>query len=132
MDIENDGQLARRPIMALARWSEPLEPPAAPASDIYETSDAFVLSLEMPGAVKDSLSVTVRAGTLTVKGEVAPHHRADATLVFREIGRRRYFREFNLGQGLDRDNIQAQFGNGVLAVTIPKTDAMKLRTIHIK
>ena len=132
MDIENEGEMSRRPSMALARWTEPLEPTVVPGADIYETADAFMLSLEMPGAVKESMSVTVQAGTLAVKGEVAPHHRDGATLVFTEIGRRKYFREFNLGQGLDRDNIQAQFENGVLAVLIPKTDAMKLRTIQIK
>jgi len=132
MDIENQGELTRRPSMALARWSEPLEPPVAPVADIYETANEFVLTLEMPGAVKESICVTVQAGTMAVKGEVAPLHRDPAALVFREIGRRKYFREFNLGQGLDRDNIQAQFENGILALVIPKTDAMKLRTIQIK
>ena len=132
MDTNKNGELARRPSSALARRPEPLETPVTPVADIYETADAFVIKLDMPGAVKDSISVRVEPEFLSVRGRVAAQHREDADLLFSEIVRKSYFRVFNLGEGVDRSNIQAEFQEGVLVITIPKTDAMKAREIQIK
>ena len=132
MDTNRNGELARRPSSALAKRPEPLDPPVAPVADIYETADAFVVKLDMPGAVKDSISVRVEPGLLAVRGRVAGHHRGDADLLFSEIVRKSYFRIFNLGEGVDRNNIQAVFQEGVLEISIPKTDDMKAREIQIK
>ena len=132
MDTNKNGELARKPSSALAKRPEPLETPVAPVADIYETADAFVIKLDMPGAVKDSISVHVEPGLLSVRGRVTAHHRGDANLLFSEIVRKSYFRAFNLGEGVDPNNIQAVFQEGVLEITVPKTDAMKAREIQIK
>jgi HSP20 family protein len=131
MDNNNTGDLLRRPSSALAKRPEPLEPPVTPVADIYETADAFVINLDMPGAVKDSISVIVEPGILAVKGKV-DSHRENGELVFSEIGRRSYARSFNLGDGVDGGNIEAQFENGVLGITIPKTESLKAREIKIR
>jgi len=131
MDTNNTGDLIRRPISALARRPEPLEPPVTPVADIYETADAFVIRLDMPGAVKDSISVIVEPGILAIKGKVDMGHRENSKLVYSEIGERSYSRTFNLGDGVDTDHIEAQFENGVLGITIPKTESLKAREIKI-
>ena len=132
MDTNNTGDLIRRPISALAKRPEPLEPPVTPVVDIYETADAFIIKLDMPGAVKGSISVIVEPGTLAVKGKVESHHRVDGRLVFSEIGKRSYARTFNLGNGVDSGNVEAQFENGILGITIPKSVSQKAREIIIK
>jgi HSP20 family protein len=132
MDTNNTGDLIRKPSSALAKRPEPLERPVTPVADIYETADAFVIKLDMPGAVKDSISVLVEPGILAVKGKVEPPHREDGKLVFSEIGSRRYVRSFNLGDGVDGGNIEAKFENGVLGITVPKTESLKAREIKIK
>jgi HSP20 family protein len=132
MDTNEHGEPARTPGSALAKRPEPLEMPVAPVADIYETADAFVIKLDLPGAVKGSISVRVEPGVLSVKGKVTAHHGERSDLLFNEILRKSYFRSFNLGEGVDRNNIQAMFLDGVLEITIPKTDAMKAREIEIK
>lgn len=132
MDTNNNGSLIRRPGTALAKRSEPLEPPVIPVADIYETSDAFVIRLDMPGAVKESISVVIAAGTLSVQGKAELPHLKNAELVFSEIGIRNYARRFNLGDGLERGAIEALFENGVLEITIPKAESSKARVIQIK
>jgi len=132
MDTNNTGDLIRRPSSALAKRPEPLEPPVTPVADIYETADAFVIKLDMPGAVKDSISVIIEPGILAVKGKVDSHHHENGKLVYSEIGSRSYSRRFNLGDGIDSGNIEAQFENGVLGVTIPKTESLKAREIKIQ
>jgi len=131
MDTNNTGDLIRRPSSALAKRPEPFEPPVTPLADIYETADAFVVKLDMPGAVKDSISVIVEPGILAVKGKGESHHPENGKLVFSEIGKRSYARTFNLADGVDSGNIEAQFENGVLGITIPKTESLKAREIKI-
>jgi len=132
MDTNNTGDLIRKPSTALAKRPEPLEPPVTPVADIYETADAFVIKLDMPGAVKDSIGVLVEPGILAVRGKVESYHPENGKLVYSEIGTRSYARTFNLGDGVDGGNIEAQFENGVLGITIPKTDSLKAREIKIK
>lgn len=131
MDTNDTGDLIRRPSTALAIRPEPVEPPVSPVADIYETSDAFVIKLDMPGAVKDSISVTVEQGNLAVKGKVESYHREVGKLVYSEIGKRSYARTFNLGGGIDIGNIEAQFENGVLGITLPKAESLKAHEIKI-
>ncbi|HTY37931.1 MAG TPA: Hsp20/alpha crystallin family protein [Bacteroidota bacterium] len=132
MDTNNHGDLIRRPSSALAKRPEPLEPPMTPVADIYETADAFVIKLDMPGAEKESISVTIEPGMLAVKGKAESHKLINGQLVFSEIGRRIYERRFNLGEGVDGSKVEAQFENGVLGITIPKADILKAREINIK
>ena len=132
MDTNNYGDLIRRPSSALAKLPEPLEPPMTPVADIYETADAFVIKLDMPGAEKESISITIEPGILAVKGKAESHHQKDGELVFSEVGRRSYVRRFNLGDGVDSNQIEALFENGVLGITIPKIDSVKAREIKIK
>ena len=104
----------------------------APLADIYETPDAYVLTLDMPGASKERINVSVDKGVLTVKAGVEPYHTANATLVFREIQTPGYIRAFNLGEGIDRSGIDAWYENGVLTLKLFKSEDQKPREIPVK
>jgi HSP20 family protein len=132
MDANNNGDLARQLSTALAKRQEPLEMRVTPVADIYETADAFTIKLDMPGALNDSVKVRIEPGHLWASGNSAQFYQDDARLVFGEIGRRSYFREFNLGRGVNHDDVQAQYEDGVLTITVPKTDEIKPREIQIK
>jgi len=132
MDTNNHNELARRPTDALAKHPAPLAVLVTPVADIYETADSFTIKLDMPGVEKDSIGVTVEPGYLAAKGGVDSRHRESGTLLLDEIGRKSYFREFNLGDGVNHDAIQAQYSDGVLAITVPKTDQTKKREITIR
>lgn len=103
-----------------------------PFSDIIETPDAFVVMLDMPGATKDAIQVSIERGVLVVKATIAPHHREVATLLFHELTSTNYYRVFNLGEGIDTSNIDAQFADGVLTIALAKTAQVKPKEIQIK
>ncbi len=102
-----------------------------PEADIYETPDAYVVSLEIPGAAKDSIAVTLEKGCLEVQASVQPIHGENANLVYREIRTTGYHRAFTLGEGIDRDNIDARYEEGVLTVKLLKSAELKPRQITI-
>jgi HSP20 family protein len=132
MGMNGKYPLERRRSDALIRHPDAVETIVAPVGDIYETSDAFVVKLDMPGATKDSIHLNVEPGYISVKAAVGPFHRDRDRTVMNEIGRKSYFREFNLGQGIDHNGVQAQFEDGVLTITLPKTEDSKAREIQIK
>ena len=132
MDTNNKDGMMRKPITALSNRPAPLEVTVTPIADIYETADAFVIRLDMPGASKGTISVTAEPGYLAAKGVVAPYHAQTGTLLLAEIPRRNYLREFHLGQGASHENVEALFENGVLTITVPKTEEMKSKTIQVK
>ena len=103
----------------------------APFADIYESPDAYVLTLDMPGATKEAMSVTIDKGVLTVKAGVKSYHPENATLLFREIQTPGYLRGFNLGEGIDRSNIDARYENGVLTLKLFKSEELKPKEIPI-
>ncbi len=124
--------LVRRGNDALARRMDPLDEFVTPAADIFETSVAFVLKVDMPGVEKDSISVQVEPGQLQVKGLIAQLYKESGNLVYSEMRKASFFRKFNIGSGIDLDAISANFENGVLTLTLPKDEALRVREIPIK
>jgi HSP20 family protein len=102
-----------------------------PATDIYESSEAYVLLMEMPGTGKDHINVTIDQNTLTVKGTVKSLHGDGARLLSGELQRRGYFRVFNLGEGIDKNMIDARYDLGVLTVKLFKKEEVRPREISI-
>ncbi|MBI2619680.1 MAG: Hsp20/alpha crystallin family protein [Ignavibacteriales bacterium] len=132
MRKNNEGALTRRGTSALVRHREPREEYLTPVADIFETSDAFVVRLDMPGAKKESLVVSAEPMLITVKGPVEKYHTDPARTLVSETVTKAYYRVFNLTRGLDHTRIQAEFEDGVLTMTIPKNDEMKLKEIPIQ
>lgn len=132
MESDKDGELVPRPSHALAKRSEPLEMHVTPIADIYETSDAFTVKLDMPGAAKDSINIMAEPENLSVEGRILQHNREDGILILNEIARKSYRREFKLGKGVNHNNIYAEFEDGVLTVTVPKTEQTRAREIQIR
>ncbi len=103
----------------------------APLADVYETPDAYMLLVDMPGAAKDAISLSVYKGNLVVRADVRPHTTGDATMLCREIGVPGYYRVFRIGDGIDLQTISAQSDQGVLTVKLLKSPAAKPREILI-
>lgn len=115
----------------LSRRLEPQDAYLTPVSDIFETPDAFVLRLEMPGSQKELMQLYVDPRRMIIKGPITPYSKGAPKLIVNEIVSKMYYRAFNLTSGLDLDRIEAEFEDGILTITIPKTDALKTRTIPI-
>ncbi len=130
----NNGEVAlvRKSQDALARRMEPLDDFVTPAADIFETSVAFVLRIDMPGVEKSSISVQIEPGHLQVKGLIAQLYREPRNLVYSEMKKASFYRKFNIGNGINLDAVGANFENGVLTLTLPKDEALRVREIPIK
>ena len=101
-----------------------------PAVDIVETRDAYVLESDMPGVNKDGLEILLESNELTIIG-----HRSDlpseAECVYRESKPAHFRRVFELDPAVDVDKIDARMEQGVLKLTLPKSERVKPRKITV-
>ncbi len=99
--------------------------------DAYRHGESYVLHFDLPGADADSLDVTAERNTLTVRarrGIAAPE---GAQYVVSERPTGEYTRQIVLGDGLDLENVKADYHDGVLTVTIPVAEQAKPKRIEI-
>jgi len=102
-----------------------------PAADVYETSDAFVVMLDLPGVQKEAISLVHEKGELKVRATAAAGQPSDMKLLVREVRPATFSRIFTLGDGIDTENIDARYEAGVLTVKLYKSAASKAREIAI-
>jgi HSP20 family molecular chaperone IbpA len=95
-------------------------PTFVPPADIFETKDALVMLLDMPGADPDSLNVTLDNRVLSVSARSTVSVPEGYTLVHAEFQPGNYERAFTLSEQVDGDRIEAVFKDGVLRLTLPK------------
>ncbi|MBN1868861.1 Hsp20/alpha crystallin family protein [Candidatus Sumerlaeota bacterium] len=100
-----------------------------PPVDIYETADALVVAADVPGAEKDTVSIRVDNGILTI--EAKPSYQPRGTAYSEEFALLNFYRQFQLPDAIDQDKIEAQYKHGVLTVTLPKAEAVKPRQIAV-
>jgi HSP20 family protein len=103
----------------------------APPVDIYEASDGLMLIADLPGVSKEGLEVRVDDGILTISGR--PEHVAPpGDPVYREYELANFFRQFEIGDDIDRDRIGAELKHGVLTLKLPKAEKAKPKQIEVK
>jgi HSP20 family molecular chaperone IbpA len=106
-------------------------PVFVPAADIYETKDALVLSLEMPGVGPDAVNITLEKRVLTVTGHSRSITLEGYSLTHHEYRDGDYERAFTVSEAIDADNIQAELKDGVLRLTLPKSQPAPAKTIQV-
>lgn len=105
----------------------------APALDVHEGDGKYAVSVELPGARKEDVTVECQDRVLTIRGEKKSEREEQnekRRLVERRYGS--FSRSFSLPADADAEKIEARFENGVLTLTIPKTEAAKPRAVAIK
>lgn len=103
-----------------------------PATDIYETPEQVVLVLDMPGVCTGCAHVNIVDDELVITGHVTHGEDEDDYVLYREYDVGHYHRHFGLVETIDRSQIDAVMADGVLTVTLPKTQEVKARRIPIK
>ena len=103
-----------------------------PAMDLVETDDHLVLRADLPGLDKEDVEIEVKDGVLTVSGERRTEQE-DSTDGYHRVERAygRFSRSLSLPQGIDADQVQADFDKGVLEVRIPKPAERKPHRVQI-
>jgi len=102
-----------------------------PPADIYETPEAYLVILDLPGASKESITVTLERHELKVKASVPSRHAENTSVLLSEMDATGYERSFNLGDGIDRDTVDAEFSLGVLTVRFSKSEDRKRKEITV-
>jgi HSP20 family protein len=104
----------------------------APAVDIDEHADKYVLHADVPGVDPNTIEITLEKGVLTLAGsrEKAVEQKAvESRRIERTTGR--FLRRFTLPESVDAENVKASGKHGVLEIVIPKREAAKPRKITV-
>ena len=106
---------------------------AYPKVNVYEYEDKIGIVAEIPGLNKKQLDVAVEEGILTISGDKhSTFNDEGAKVIRRELKQSSFKRSFELGDLLDGDNISASFKDGILSVSIPKTEPVKPKKTNVK
>ena len=105
----------------------------APALDISERKDAYLVTVELPGVEADDLDITMEDGLLTIQGE--RHFAHDSSeQQFHRVERRygAFRRSITLPAQVQAEQIEASFDNGVLQILVPKMEEAKPKRIQVR
>ena len=117
---------------SLRRQGGPFDGAFSPAIDVVEEQDNFLVKVDLPGLSKDDVSVTIQDNFLTIKGERKyDAEKKDSNYYHRERVYGSFTRTIELPAHVDAGKIQATFRNGVLHVTLPKTEEAKPKEIKV-
>ncbi len=104
-----------------------------PAVDIYETNDAVMIEVEVPGMSKDDIKITVEDNVLRIHGEKKlEREEKDRNYYVVERSYGTFERAFRLPDYVDSEKIKAKFENGVLTITLPKREEEKKKVIDVQ
>jgi HSP20 family protein len=102
----------------------------SPEVNICETKDGYVLQAEMPGVNKDGLEITLEGDEITIVGH-RQVEQLNGESLFRESREAGYRRVFQLDPAIDTGKVSARMEQGVLTLTLPKSERVKPRKIKV-
>jgi HSP20 family protein len=124
-------RLFESPWTELARTSQLLSG-WTPALDVHEDKDNFVVQAELPGMKREEIDVSLHDGALSIFGERKAEEKYEEAEVYRT---ERFFGKFqrtvSLPAPVAADKVKAQYKDGILTITLPKTEAAKPKQIDV-
>jgi HSP20 family protein len=113
-----------RELLTTADW--------APNVDITETDSAYLIKGEIPGVNKEDVKVNIEDGMLTMSGE-RKQEKEEKGKKFHRIERTygSFMRSFRLPDNVDEAAVKAEFKDGMLNVTLPKSTQTKNKSISV-
>jgi HSP20 family protein len=105
----------------------------AVAVDLEETDDDVIVTADLPGLQPDDVDISVTDSTLTMKGEFKSEEEGERGNVhYRERRYGSFQRVISLPAAVNANKTEAEFEDGVLTVTLPKTEETKPKQIMVK
>lgn len=102
-----------------------------PKIDIIDHDNEIEVQAALPGVKKEDLEVSISGQTITIRTSTKEEKKEEGKYFRREISRGEYQRTLSLPNNVDNDNAKASFKDGILTVTIPKTEQTKKKNIEI-
>lgn len=101
-----------------------------PSVNIYDSPEEILLQVELPGVVKEAITIDLDNGKLTL----AANRQAtgEGIGLYTEFGPVEFRRAFSVPQSIDGAKVHAEYRDGVLDLHLPKSEAFKPRTIAVQ
>ena len=106
-------------------------PTVQPAVNLWETPEAVHLELELPGVKTSELDISVIGQSVVLKGRWPELAAEKATYHRRERASGEFTKVMSLPTDVDPDRVEARLEGGVLAITLPKAEAVKPKKIAV-
>ncbi|MEJ2551747.1 MAG: Hsp20/alpha crystallin family protein [Anaerolineales bacterium] len=101
--------------------------------DVYQTDEEVHVKATVPGLKPEDIQISVTGDTLSISGETeSEHEEKDRDYFVRERRMGSFSRSITLPVGVDADKAKADFEDGVLTITLPKSEAEKPKMISVK
>ena len=106
----------------------------APAADVHETAEAYVIRVDLPGVSQKDVKVSILGDTLTIRGErkLEPVTDEKEKIHYRERRSGSFERSFTLAAPVRPGEVRASYKDGVLEVAVPKAEEARTREIEIQ
>jgi len=105
----------------------------SPSVDVTESNGSVLVKAELPGLEVEDIDVDVTDGLLILRGDKkTEEEKKDERVYCRERFHGTFQRAFRLPAGVKSDQVDARFKNGVLTITIPKSEESRQKKIEIK
>ncbi len=104
----------------------------SPYTDIHETADAVIVTMDMPGVKRSAVDIAVDKDVLTVVGNIDPKKYERLDPIYTEYNVGNFTRRFTLSTHIDDANISARLTDGVLTVTLPKAKEAIAKRITVQ
>ena len=99
--------------------------------DVYTTPSEVVITANVPGLKPDEVEITLENDTLSINGEFkAPMENVD--YIFQERPYGKFTRALTINVPVDAEKVEATFENGVLTITLPKSEAARPKVIKVE
>ena len=106
---------------------------SSPAIDMYQTGDEVVLKAALPGIKPDEVQINVTGDVLTIRGETKQEEdKQDKSWQIREHRWGAFERSVRLPTGVIADKAKAEFDNGILTISLPKSEEVKPKMISVR
>jgi HSP20 family protein len=104
-----------------------------PAVDVVQEDDRYQVRVDLPGMKRDEIDVTIHGNTLTISGEKKREAETKEENLYRS---ERYYGKFSrsltLPSAVDAEKIAATYKDGVLEISIPKSEEARAKVIKIQ
>ncbi len=102
------------------------------ALDVHENDDNYIVETDLPGINPDDINITLHENTLTISAEsIREDVQEGERRIVSERRYGRFQRSIRLPDAVDADNVEANYDNGVLSLTLAKSEASKPRQISV-
>jgi HSP20 family protein len=105
----------------------------SPSVEVADTKDAVVVKAQVPGVTQEQLQVNITNDAITLKGEMKEEEKKEEKAYYRrELRYGSFVRTIPLPVAVQSEKATAKLKDGVLEVTIPKSEQAKVKTIPIQ